>query len=86
MLWGESWDSTSINSSTFGFAISCLLQFVGGPKGYSSRPTIYYIRITVYYTEGSTTSIGSINRLTKTSVKEVNSLAIASVKNWNGLE
>lgn len=81
--WGETWTKDDINDTDFGVAMSAYV--VGGKIG---AGTIYidHIRITVYYTEGgSSSAIKTVNGLAKASVKTVDGLAIASVKNINGL-
>jgi hypothetical protein len=51
--WGETWDSTKINDVDFGMVISVISN-----GSYPSIAYIDHIRITVYYTETTTTSIG----------------------------
>lgn len=82
-LWGETWDDTKINNANFGVYFIGVQQRSGKNHSY---PYVDHIRITVYYTEGgSSSAIKSVNGLAKASVKSVNGLAIASVKNINGL-
>ena len=45
-LWGESWESSDINSSGFGVVLTTLIEN-------SATASVNHIRITVYYTEGS---------------------------------
>jgi hypothetical protein len=56
-LWGETWDASDINDSTFGFVISA------GNSANTADVNIDHIRITVYYTEataGTTTGVQSM--------------------------
>jgi len=83
-VWGEALTSTIINASDFGFVLSCYNYRWG--KNNSTFANIDHIRITVYYTEGgSSSAIKTVNGLAKASVKTVDNLAIASVKTINEL-
>ncbi len=78
--WGETWTVDDINNSGFGAAYK--VEFFGG----FGDLMIDHMRITVYYTEGgSSSSVSSINGVAKASMSSVCGLAIASVKSWNGL-
>lgn len=77
-LWSESWSASDINDVDFGVVAS-----------YSSSlgfPWVFYMKMTVYYTEGGSSDIKSANDLVIVDIKSFNDLPTAELKSKNDLE
>lgn len=82
-LWGETWSSTDINDADFGLAMS--VKLTGNTKFDLPGAFIDHIRITVYYTEGTTAAVKSIGGILVANIKSVIGTVIGNVKSYFGI-
>jgi hypothetical protein len=81
--WGESWTEGDIEDADFGVALS--VRIVGDGDMVSGKANVDFFRITVYYTEGSSSSIKSVTGVAQASIKSVTGVAEASINKVNGV-
>jgi hypothetical protein len=82
-MWGSSLTYSNIVSSSFSVALQA---YIDVDTSTALTAHVNYIKVRVYYTAASTSSIKTIDNLSKSSVKTVNNLAIANVGSYNNLE
>lgn len=81
-MWGTTLSYDDVVASTFGVRLQVRIDV---DTSTSLVANVNYIKVRISYTEGSSSSIKTIDGLAKTSVKVIDGLAIASVKTYNNL-